>query len=728
MSSYRGRPSKGCDPCRAKKVKCDEGKPNCIRCTKSGHECKYRDQADLLFRNQTAFAAQKAEESWRKRSRSHQRTSSESVASGRSTPPTRRSSSIHSSRNSPSRIVEESPVSLTSFNGLSSRNSPPRIVEESSVSLASFNGLSIAPMLYDLRRLAYERFIYDFVIPETPNLSKDEPSDAMWDFIPYLYEKAGPGSCLVATIDAVSYANFANRCNAPHAIPLAEECATKSIKLLQATVADTTLASSNETLCAVYLMAMLGMFLLNPQTTAGTFQAHNRGAKALIQLRSLEEFHADHHSSRLFELIVWQLLLGALHFGAMPPIPTAVILATQECSKPLFSSASAGLLLLLHRVAELHAKWHQTKHSSNPPMSRADLCEYLQTALQLDADLHLWETTVPRGWRSQMESNTAQARATYDPKWRELFLNSRGSPREIHTQGNLRRCWMWIFYRTTRTVVLRDLLEILNWMFKLPQFDDFGSSQQYSPSSQSSNLTSTSLDDASLQIQHSFATTNLVNMLEKNTANIFAVFNAPAYGKIDHDLIGIRGYMMIWPLGIMDAVLKHGFVPDSGVPVTPPHSNTSSPSIPDTMAPSFESLSLHPGNASISFQPCFTTPENSPTSFHDSPKTFSSTTQMNHSSPQSYSENPYPSLQTSKKHLYDTSPPHPFDYPTSLSSPQMSITKPARIDVAARREWLNCILYFVSTEFGIKPGIAVPASEGYLEVCKKKVAELISHQ
>ncbi|PVH90098.1 hypothetical protein DM02DRAFT_678808 [Periconia macrospinosa] len=180
MSSYRGRPSKGCDPCRAKKVKCDEGKPICIRCSKSGHECKYRDQADLLFRNQTAFAAQKAEESWRKRSRSHQRNNSESVLSlPQSSPPTRRLSSTPSTHSTHSSEMLPSPQT-------------PECREP----LTNIDELSVAFMPYDLRCLAYERFVYDFVITESPNTSCDDPSDALWDFIPYLYEKSGKGSCL----------------------------------------------------------------------------------------------------------------------------------------------------------------------------------------------------------------------------------------------------------------------------------------------------------------------------------------------------------------------------------------------------------------------------------------------------------------------------------------------------------------------------------------------------
>ncbi|KAL2852423.1 hypothetical protein BJY01DRAFT_232629 [Aspergillus pseudoustus] len=40
------RTSTGCLTCRERRVKCDDGKPNCLRCTKSGRVCRYRQPAD----------------------------------------------------------------------------------------------------------------------------------------------------------------------------------------------------------------------------------------------------------------------------------------------------------------------------------------------------------------------------------------------------------------------------------------------------------------------------------------------------------------------------------------------------------------------------------------------------------------------------------------------------------------------------------------------------------
>ncbi|PQE14258.1 negative acting factor protein [Rutstroemia sp. NJR-2017a BVV2] len=46
-----GKPSKGCYLCRARRIKCDEAKPHCMRCQKSKRQCPgYRDASELNLR------------------------------------------------------------------------------------------------------------------------------------------------------------------------------------------------------------------------------------------------------------------------------------------------------------------------------------------------------------------------------------------------------------------------------------------------------------------------------------------------------------------------------------------------------------------------------------------------------------------------------------------------------------------------------------------------------
>lgn len=81
-------------------------------------------------------------------------------------------------------------------------------------------------------------------------------SDALFTFIPELYNNAPESSCIAKVVDAVSYVNLANRCGATEAEALAEECISQGIALLSRMIADKKMAASNEALCAVYMMGV----------------------------------------------------------------------------------------------------------------------------------------------------------------------------------------------------------------------------------------------------------------------------------------------------------------------------------------------------------------------------------------------------------------------------------------------------------------------------------------
>ncbi|KAI0118091.1 hypothetical protein F4776DRAFT_635104 [Hypoxylon sp. NC0597] len=64
---YCGKPSKGCQMCRTRRIKCDETKPTCNQCAKSRRQCPgYKDEFDLVFRNETQATERRARKASRK--------------------------------------------------------------------------------------------------------------------------------------------------------------------------------------------------------------------------------------------------------------------------------------------------------------------------------------------------------------------------------------------------------------------------------------------------------------------------------------------------------------------------------------------------------------------------------------------------------------------------------------------------------------------------------------
>lgn len=424
------------------------------------------------------------------------------------------------------------------------------------------------------------------------------------------------------------------------------------------------------------------------------------------------------------QLIFWQQLLSHLHQGKPPPIPVEDFLRVRQTLPSLYNDSNTLVIQLIWREAGLHARWEDLKQSPTPPTSRRDLHDLLQTAVTLDAQFQTWETTVPLAWRYQMQPNSPEARATYDMKWQQLVLGSRGAPEEIHAYSSLKRCWVWTFYRTSRMFLLRDILEMINWMFRLPEPEEalqhtFTASspplQQQTDTANDSSTLPLNLDNLTLHIQHAFTTVHMVNIIEKSCSAVLGSFTVPIHGKSVSDVVGMRGYVVFWSLGIMDSVLSSGLVPDCNAPASPPDSACSSP---QTQARGLGD-GVGAGAGTGAGSSTTTMHNNNP---HPPPAPSSSPQQQHqHQPPLPSSSSPQP-----KPHPFNASPPHPFSLPiTNLPTLDYSITKRKSIDVAARRVWLNSMLYYIGSELGIKKALAVPYLQGYWGVVKPVVDSVV---
>jgi hypothetical protein len=205
----------------------------------------------LLFRNETTVAAQRAEDSWRKRSKLHLQERNDSS----SNPGTEKPSSSTTLTGFGRTFAGKVRSSFRAGSGNTKGDKP--YAPEAHVSIPEVENLAISPAVEpDLVDRAYTRFLYDFVTYGSPNRPQGEPVDAIYIFVPGLYERTAPGSCLATIVQAVSYANFANRCNAPEAAAQGEECFTRGITMLSKIISDKQKVASDEVLCSTYLMGV----------------------------------------------------------------------------------------------------------------------------------------------------------------------------------------------------------------------------------------------------------------------------------------------------------------------------------------------------------------------------------------------------------------------------------------------------------------------------------------
>ncbi|KAI8934318.1 hypothetical protein NX059_009056 [Plenodomus lindquistii] len=580
----------------------------------------------------------------------------------------------------------------------------------------------------ELRQLAYDRFVYDFVSPDDPRRPPDQPTDSLWAFTPVIYQMAAEGSCYRTVFDAVAYVNYANRCAAPQAMALAEECMAKGINLISKMVADKKMAATDETLCSVYL---LGVY--ENMTTVqrkGTFIAHQHGANALMSLRSIDEFFSHPISGKLYEVTYCQLLLGNLQTAKRPPLPVQDVLKVENNLSSLYKNSNQIVMHLIWREAHVHARWHDIKRNSVLPRSRGDLQELLQTALDLEAAFQAWEAEIPPAWTYYAEPNTPETRSKFELKWQKLILDCVGAPSEIHTYPNLKRCWIWGFFRTTRMFLLRDILEIVTWMLRLPPkvLESTGADVQQSANAFTSSHQEdpACFGDEILRAHYAVTTAHLIRVIDVSCSAILGTMTTSMIAKRDGDLSGMRGYISLWPLGIMDAILASGLLSNANTSwptqhthqtpsiTTPPQQPPIIISTPPQDTPSLtpEAYAAAPQYAELS-----KLPPKLPNESSASPPPDASQTPTNFPQPSST-----PQDTPRKSHIFNSSPAHPNDQPIG----QVQLDASHTIDITARREWLNTLLYYIATEMGIKKALYVPITEGFMQKVKPKVDTILA--
>lgn len=323
---------------------------------------------------------------------------------------------------------------------------------------------------------------------------------------------------------------------------------------------------------------------------------------------------------------------------------------------------------LAFKVAILHAKWYEVKCGNGPPSHRVDLRELLAEALEIDDEFQIYTAIIPQGWRHHVQANTPAAQAVYTKLLQKLILQGSGAPRVIHSYANVKRCWMSNFHQTSRMFLLRDVLEILNWMLRMPES---GPSPMANGSEQIEmtggldaghiNDLQPQLDDKTLCMRHASVTNDLANLIEDGCAAIISGFAVNIPGRSVEDISTVRGYIAMWKMGTMDAILKAGLIPDANLPISPP---------PD-------SISLG-------------RPEHKQTPVFD------------------------PSLPV--HHIFDYRPKHPYDFPVDLPYVDNDCTDTIKIDLVARRLWINRILYYIGKELGVSKALAVWYIEGLTNV------------
>ncbi|CZS89868.1 uncharacterized protein RAG0_01103 [Rhynchosporium agropyri] len=258
-----GKPSRGCYMCRARRIKCDEGKPGCMRCQKSKRICPgYRDAVELKLRDDNKSSKKKLN----KRSPEHSDTNGIIIYN-----------SDGFSGNLPSTTLSHSRHSSLSSLASSSNGYTTDYVH-------IHHTFTAGHLTTPLAQQASCYFLANFVlVPEQGSVR------GHLDFVLPLLKQRDPPQSLVLAFSAVTLAALGSRPNSKVLLPTADLWYLKALKEIKLVLQDPKAASTDSTLAAVMLMAAFEQ-LTPSRMKVGGWSSHIDGAVAVIKSRTMEQW------------------------------------------------------------------------------------------------------------------------------------------------------------------------------------------------------------------------------------------------------------------------------------------------------------------------------------------------------------------------------------------------------------------------------------------------------
>ncbi|ROT42725.1 hypothetical protein SODALDRAFT_269630 [Sodiomyces alkalinus F11] len=268
---YCGKPSRGCQMCRSRRIKCDENKPTCNQCAKSRRQCPgYKDEFDLVFRNETKATERRVQKANRK-----------VLTKPKDIDP---SSATHA--------------------------------EAEATKVFTSTAAAIVPTLrLPVEQTASCHFVANYVL-----LPRQDGTRGFNEYILPLLKAEAPDGHLHHAFNACALASLGNRPNAPGSgsdlISRALGHYTKALSATHLALRDPELSKSDATLAAVL---MLGLFENITAKKMGMFAwgSHIEGAIQLVKVRGRKQLRTR-TGFLLFIAVRTQMIIHSLSTGTSP--------------------------------------------------------------------------------------------------------------------------------------------------------------------------------------------------------------------------------------------------------------------------------------------------------------------------------------------------------------------------------------------------------------------------
>ncbi|KAL2195646.1 hypothetical protein P885DRAFT_39720 [Corynascus similis CBS 632.67] len=341
---YGGKPSRGCRTCRARRIKCDEGRPTCKRCEKSRRECGgYRHEFELVHRDQTGSTVRRLR----------------TVADPRrhkSTAP-RPFVFIHEEPHSGRRRQSPSP--------------PPQ------------SALTI-PLAH--RASCY--FASNFIL-----VPAGIASHGFMEYLVPLMEVEPPESALRYAFNACAFALLGNRARAD-GVDLAQLSLKEHTLALAQThkaLGHPALANTDSTLAAILLLSLYESITAFKESRTLAWRSHIDGAVHIVMTRGRAEMCRTRIGTLLFTAVRHHLASRVVSSGMPVPFGTDWWMSGGD-TESIFAKCQRFSL----GFCDLRARAHQLlANVSRSPESLAQLHELAKDIQRQDRDVADWIASIP---------------------------------------------------------------------------------------------------------------------------------------------------------------------------------------------------------------------------------------------------------------------------------------------------------------------------------------------
>ncbi|KAK4041014.1 hypothetical protein C8A01DRAFT_15208 [Parachaetomium inaequale] len=506
---YCGKPSKGCQMCRTRRIKCDETKPTCNQCAKARRQCPgYKDEFDLLLRNENVAAKRRALKlaiprrgggggsNASKKSKASDTSSSSSSSSSSSTSSSLSASSSSSSSSSP---TTPSPFTTTA----TANPRPPSPLTQSQkqhqqlllVQTRTTPPLSPTPIHLPPESLAPCHFLANFVL--TPR------QDGTRGFLEYL--RMG--------VLGKAFAEY-----------------SWALRATQAALVDPERWKSDGVLAAVLL---LGMFENITAKQLGSFAwgSHVEGAIQLVKARGRSQLKTK-VGVQLFIAVRTQLIIHTLSTGTAPTMG-----ADWWLQDAVIDSTAAECQRLSLKTGELRAEITRLITGVTRTPENTDLVQDLMHRAQdLDDQVSAWMDSVPEAW--QFKTLCWQLQSLAVPGGRD-YSRAEVFPGRVDAYSDFWVAAVWNQARTTRLVLNSIIVRCAAWVCSPV---DYRTTPEYAIAAR---VCVETISDILASVPYYLGWHNKrKDLLPNDGSKGFACGD-------DDGMKGLAGYFLTWPLACM---------------------------------------------------------------------------------------------------------------------------------------------------------------------------------